>query len=245
MEWLVPAIVAIVLIVFAFIGQKKGWIDLSSKRRSSGGGGPLGAIDEIFQPTRYETQIEADRQSVLPAPAPVPGDGDKDVYKGNVKIHVSVGRVARSSPSTLGQIRVLGMPTQERRHERATRRHPIRRVRPDPVECTRDQRRAESALLDRGIDLGVREAELVLASAVLGEAEHVTVPHEGEPVRLGLVNDLGVQAEARSMTVVGIIDTVCTRWPSISRSSTSAISRPTSIVGCSTVVSGGWALSAK
>ncbi len=85
-----PAIVAIVLIAFVVIGQKKGWIDLSTSgaKRRGGGGGPLGAIDEVFQPTRYETQLEVDRQSVLPAPAPVPGDGDKDVYKGNVKINV-------------------------------------------------------------------------------------------------------------------------------------------------------------
>ena len=89
MDWWVIAIVAVVIIAFAIVGQRKGWIDLSGgTKRRGGGGGPLGAIDEIFQPTRYETQIEADRQSVLPAPAPIPGDGDKDVYKGNVKINV-------------------------------------------------------------------------------------------------------------------------------------------------------------
>ena len=89
MDWLVLAIVAVVIIGFAIVGQKLGWIDLTTsgaKRR--GGGLPLGAVDEVFQPTRYETQIEADRQSQLPAPAPVPGDGDKAIYKGNVKIHV-------------------------------------------------------------------------------------------------------------------------------------------------------------
>jgi hypothetical protein len=90
MDWLVLAIVAVVIIAFAIVGQKMGWIDLttSGARRRGGGGAPLGAIDEVFQPTRYETAIEADRQSQLPAPAPVPGDGDKDIYKGNVKIHV-------------------------------------------------------------------------------------------------------------------------------------------------------------
>ena len=87
---MVLAIVAIVITVFAIVGQRVGWIDLSTSgaKRRGGGGAPLGAVDEIFQPTRYETQLELDRQSVLPAPAPVPGDGDKDVYKGNVKIHV-------------------------------------------------------------------------------------------------------------------------------------------------------------
>jgi hypothetical protein len=90
MDWLVVAIVAIVIVGFAIIGQKMGWIDLTSSgaKRRGGGGAPLGAVDEIFQPTRYETQLEVDRQSVLPVPAPVPGDGDKDVYKGNVKINI-------------------------------------------------------------------------------------------------------------------------------------------------------------
>jgi len=90
MDWLVVAIVAIVIVGFAIIGQKMGWIDLTSSgaKRRDGGGAPLGAVDEIFQPTRYETQLEVDRQSVLPVPAPVPGDGDKDVYKGNVKINI-------------------------------------------------------------------------------------------------------------------------------------------------------------
>lgn len=87
---MVLAIVAVVITVFAIVGQKLGWIDLtaSGAKRRGGGGAPLGAVDEIFQPTRYETQIELDRQSVLPAPAPVPGDGDKDVYKGSVKIDI-------------------------------------------------------------------------------------------------------------------------------------------------------------
>ena len=90
MDWLVLAIVAVAIIAFAIVGQKKGWIDLTSSgaKRRGGGGAPLGAIDEVFQPTRYETAIEADRQSQLPAPAPIPGDGDKDIYKGNVKIQV-------------------------------------------------------------------------------------------------------------------------------------------------------------
>lgn len=90
MDWLVLVFVVIAVAVFAIVGQRKGWIDLSTSgaKRRGGGGGPLGAIDEIFQPTRYETQLQQDRESVLPAPAPIPGDGDKDVYKGNVKIKV-------------------------------------------------------------------------------------------------------------------------------------------------------------
>ena len=65
MDWLVLAIVAVVIIGFAIVGQKKGWIDLTTSRakRRGGGGAGWGGVDEIFQPTRYETQIELDRQS--------------------------------------------------------------------------------------------------------------------------------------------------------------------------------------
>jgi hypothetical protein len=32
--------------------------------------------DEVFHPAKYESQLELDRQTILPAPAPVAGDGD-------------------------------------------------------------------------------------------------------------------------------------------------------------------------
>ena len=90
MDWLWFGIALVVLVSIAILGQRMGWIDLtnSGAKRRGGGGAPLGGIDEVFNPTRYETQLELDRQSVLPAPAPVPGDGAKDIYKGNVKIDV-------------------------------------------------------------------------------------------------------------------------------------------------------------
>ena len=90
MDWLVLVGVVIAVTAFAIVGQRKGWIDLSTSgaKRRGGHGVPLGAIDEVFQPTRYEAQLQQDRETVLPAPSPVPGDGDKDIYKGNVKIKV-------------------------------------------------------------------------------------------------------------------------------------------------------------
>lgn len=90
MDWLIFGGVVVVLIALGVLAQRMGWIDLSAKgsKRSGGSGGPgaLGIGDEVFHPTRYEAQIEMDRQTTLPAPAPAAGDGDRDVYKGNVTI---------------------------------------------------------------------------------------------------------------------------------------------------------------
>lgn len=88
MDWLIFLGIAAVLIALGFVAQHYGWIDLSNKSRTSGkaGGGVMGIGDEVFNPSRYESQLELDRQTMLPAPAPLPGDGDKDIYKGNVKI---------------------------------------------------------------------------------------------------------------------------------------------------------------
>lgn len=91
-DWLIFAAIAIALIGLAVLAQFKGWIDLSNKSArggGSGGSGLAGIGDEVFHPTRYETQLEMDRQTMLPAPAPVAGDGDKDIYKGNVRIDVT------------------------------------------------------------------------------------------------------------------------------------------------------------
>lgn len=92
MDWLIFGGVVVTLIGLATLAQFKGWIDLSNKTTrggSSRGGSLLGLGDEVFHPTRYETQLELDRQTMLPAPAPVAGDGDQDVYRGNVRIDLS------------------------------------------------------------------------------------------------------------------------------------------------------------
>jgi hypothetical protein len=68
-----------------------------AKRKVSGiltGG--LGVVDEIFAPTRYETQLERDRETILPAPAPIPGDGDLGIYDGRVRIDLRATDSARA-----------------------------------------------------------------------------------------------------------------------------------------------------
>ncbi len=88
-SWLIVLLVVVGLILVFIVAQHFDWIDLSNKRKPSGGSGVMGIGDEVFHPTRHEAQIELDRQSVLPAPAPVPGDGDKGVYDGQVRIDLT------------------------------------------------------------------------------------------------------------------------------------------------------------
>lgn len=81
-------------IPLGILAQRLGWIDLTDKstrgRRGGGGGGLVGIGDEVFSPARYETQLELDRQTILPAPAPLAGDlgetGSHGVYAGRVRI---------------------------------------------------------------------------------------------------------------------------------------------------------------
>ena len=86
--WIALLICATV-VALVYVANRIGWVDLSNKNRSSGSGGGIAGIgDEVFHPTRFEAQIELDRQTILPAPAPVPGDGagEKNVYNGRVEI---------------------------------------------------------------------------------------------------------------------------------------------------------------
>lgn len=89
MYWWQLGVIAVVVVLIA-LANRFGWIDLSSKNRSSGShGGTMGIGDEVFHPTRHEAQLELDRQTMLPAPAPLAGDGDKGVYDGIVHIDLS------------------------------------------------------------------------------------------------------------------------------------------------------------
>ena len=90
-DWLIFAGIVVVLVALAIVATRFGWIDLSNKSKTSGksgGSGMFGIGDEVFNPSRYESQLELDRQTMLPAPAPLPGDGDKDIYRGNVRIDI-------------------------------------------------------------------------------------------------------------------------------------------------------------
>ncbi len=92
--WIVVLII-VGIVALVWVAQHVGWIDLSNKSGTSGGGGGIAGIgDEVFNPTRHEAQIELDRQTILPAPAPLPGDGDKGIaegtgYEGRVTIDLS------------------------------------------------------------------------------------------------------------------------------------------------------------
>ena len=92
--WIVLAII-VAAVVLGVIAQTRGWVDFSDKHKSSGGGGGLGGIDEVFNPTRHEAQIELDRQTILPAPAPLAGDGDKGIFNGKVRIDLTDGETRR------------------------------------------------------------------------------------------------------------------------------------------------------
>jgi len=93
MDWLIFAGIAVAAVALGALAQRMGWIDLSDKGTRRGGGtSPMVIGDEVFHPARYESQLELDRQTVLPAPAPLPGDGDLGVYAGSVKIDLDRGR---------------------------------------------------------------------------------------------------------------------------------------------------------
>ena len=110
--WVVILIIVGVGALF-WAAQHFGWIDLSNKSRTSGGGGGIAGIgDEVFNPTRHEAQIELDRQTILPAPAPLPGDGDFGL--GDIR-----GVAARDdldNKNDDGQVRIdLSAPDAQRR----------------------------------------------------------------------------------------------------------------------------------
>lgn len=92
MDWLIFGGVVIAAIPLGILAQRMGWIDLTDKSasgRRGGGGGLIGIGDEVFSPARYETQLELDRQTILPAPAPLAGDTGEahhGVYAGKVRI---------------------------------------------------------------------------------------------------------------------------------------------------------------
>jgi len=91
-DWLIFGGIVVALIGLVTLAQFKGWIDLGNKSTRGGsasGAGLAGIGDEVFHPTRYESQLEMDRQTMLPAPAPVPRRRQEDVYKGNVRIDLS------------------------------------------------------------------------------------------------------------------------------------------------------------
>jgi len=91
MDWIIAGAVVVAMIPVLIFAQRHGWIDLSGGNARRGGSASLGAIDEVFAPTRHEAVQEQERQTALTAPAPIPGDpgtGRDDVYRGSVTIRL-------------------------------------------------------------------------------------------------------------------------------------------------------------
>ncbi|MDO3699611.1 hypothetical protein Q3H92_18100 [Curtobacterium flaccumfaciens] len=103
MNWLIflGAVAAVAVVVW--IADRMGWIDLSNKsQRSGGSGGMVGMLDEVFAPTRHETQAEYERQARLPKQAPSPADHDHDLLSGSVLIRVPAVRSAGRHEARVG-----------------------------------------------------------------------------------------------------------------------------------------------
>jgi hypothetical protein len=100
--WLI-LIIGAAVVGLGFVANHFGWIDLSNKSRSSGssGGGAFGIADEVFNPSKYEAQVELDRQTILPAPAPIPGDGADDPLAGTPDVAGNYAGQVRIDLNTL------------------------------------------------------------------------------------------------------------------------------------------------
>src|SRR5690606_33707912 len=141
---------------------------------------------------------------------------------------------------------VLRMPLDVGGDERALRHDARSLLRGHGIQCGLREHRAEPALLDGGVDLGVGEGDDPGLARVERLADGLAVALEHEAVAFGDVDDLIAHAstvsgysEPRSMMRVGIIVIWETVPPAVRCSSTSTIGRPCSTVGCSTDVSGG------
>ncbi|OII04071.1 hypothetical protein BIU96_08610 [Curtobacterium sp. MCBA15_008] len=94
-NWLILLGAVAAAAVVVWVADRVGWIDLSNKAtRSGGSGGVISMMDEVFAPTRHETQAEYERQSRLPREAPTPADDDHDLLSGSVLIKVPAVRSA-------------------------------------------------------------------------------------------------------------------------------------------------------
>lgn len=92
-NWLIFLGAVAAAVVVVWIADRLGWIDLSNKStRGGGSGGVVSMMDEVFAPTRQETQAEYERQARLPREAPTPSRDDHDLLSGTVLIRVPSSR---------------------------------------------------------------------------------------------------------------------------------------------------------
>ncbi|MCY1694227.1 hypothetical protein [Curtobacterium sp. SL109] len=95
MNWMILLGAMAAAVLVTWIADRLGWIDLSNKATNSGGSGGIASMmDEVFAPTRHETQAEYERQSRLPKEAPTPAGDDHDLLSGTVLIRVPAVRPA-------------------------------------------------------------------------------------------------------------------------------------------------------
>jgi hypothetical protein len=88
-NWLIFLGAVAAAVVVMWIADRLGWIDLSNKStRGGGSGGVVSMMDEVFAPTRHETQAEYERQARLPREAPTPSPDDHDLLSGTVLIRM-------------------------------------------------------------------------------------------------------------------------------------------------------------
>ncbi|MBM7476406.1 hypothetical protein [Curtobacterium herbarum] len=98
MNWLIFLGAVAAAVVVMWIADRVGWIDLSNKStRGGGSGGVVSMMDEVFAPTRHETQAEYERQARLPREAPTPSRDDHDLLSGTVLIRVPASRASRGA----------------------------------------------------------------------------------------------------------------------------------------------------
>ncbi|PZE25720.1 hypothetical protein DEI92_03600 [Curtobacterium sp. MCBD17_034] len=95
-NWLILLGAVAAAVLATWVADRLGWVDLSNKAsRGGSSGGAIAMMDEVFAPTRHETQAEFDRQSRLPVEAPTPADDDHDLLSGHVLIRVPTVRADR------------------------------------------------------------------------------------------------------------------------------------------------------
>ena len=102
-NWLILAEAMIAAAVLTWTADRLGLVDLSNKATKSGGsGGVIAMMDNVFAPTKQETQAEFERQTRLPVEAPTPADDDHDLLSGDVLIRVPSVRSEDRGPARVG-----------------------------------------------------------------------------------------------------------------------------------------------
>jgi hypothetical protein len=102
-NWLILVGAMIAAAVLTWAADRLGLVDLSNKATKSGGsGGIVAMMDNVFAPTKQETQAEFERQTRLPVEAPTPAHDEHDLLSGTVLIRVPTVRSEDRGPARIG-----------------------------------------------------------------------------------------------------------------------------------------------